>query len=344
MIADLAAFVSFVADINICQEVDVGGLLGEPTNMANSEDPYLQAVSRAKSLLRNMEAITQSLYDDGMAFFGFAQSIPFEWPKTGMATDTLERQPLFTSLYTSARVLSSGSQITVEYLGKLLNVSMEQIASEDRFRESLAVRLSRMSLINGNNRLSQFLEPLPEANNDDEDVVDMDFAFRKGPARLHTAGLDGLSAAPPPVPEEDEPRQSSETTLEDVSMQMPGHKKSFSYPVPQPQEPEPAEDDDLIEKGGLSSKLTTLRNIYTDLGPTRATKIRQLLGEDAPERYIEIANADQKPWYLRSDHNKDEIVLNPDGGIRAGSMSALVERLTTHEYSGKQQYLDMRLK
>ena len=81
------------------------------------------------------------------------------------------------------------------------------------------------------------------------------------------------------------------------------------------------------------------------LGPTRATKIRQLLGEDAPERYIEIANADQKPWYLRSDHNKEDIVLNPDGGIRAGSMNALVERLTTHEYSGKstQQWLSAHL-
>lgn len=67
----------------------------------------------------------------------------------------------------------------------------------------------------------------------------------------------------------------------------------------------------------------------------RATKIRQLLGPDAPERYIEIANADQKPWYLRSEHNKEELIINPDGGIRAGTLPALIERLTTHEYGGK---------
>ena len=85
----------------------------------------------------------------------------------------------------------------------------------------------------------------------------------------------------------------------------------------------------------INRYLDVWHNSSLCLGPTRATKIRQLLGEDAPERYIEIANADSKPWYLRSEHNKDEIVLNPDGGIRAGTMKALVERLTTHEYSGK---------
>ena len=242
--ADLASFVGFVVDINVCQEVDVGGLLGEPPNMANSEDPYLQAVSRAKSLVRNMEAITQSLYDDGMAFFTFAQNIPCEWPKTGTAADTIDRQPLFTSLYSSAKVLRSGSQLTVEYLGKLVAVSMEQIASEDRFRESMAVRISRMSIINGNRRLSQFFGPLPDAANDgDEDVVDMDFAFRKGPARATAvAALDSLTAAP-----EEEPRPSLDTTLDAGSVQTSGHKKSFSFQEVQEQEPQ--EDGGVVEKG-----------------------------------------------------------------------------------------------
>lgn len=61
-------------------------------------------------------------------------------------------------------------------------------------------------------------------------------------------------------------------------------------------------------------------------------KIRKILGEDAPTRAFE---ADSKPWYLRSDHKKDEIIINPDGGIRAGSLPALIERLTTHEYGGE---------
>ncbi|TDL15510.1 ras GEF [Rickenella mellea] len=64
----------------------------------------------------------------------------------------------------------------------------------------------------------------------------------------------------------------------------------------------------------------------------RAAKIRQLLGDDAPERYIDNANANSKPWYLRSTYGQDEILINPDGGIRGGTLAALVERLTTHEY------------
>ena len=37
--------------------------------------------------------------------------------------------------------------------------------------------------------------------------------------------------------------------------------------------------------------------------------------------------------YLRADHKKEDIVFN-DGAIRAGTLPALVERLTTHEYAG----------
>lgn len=75
--------------------------------------------------------------------------------------------------------------------------------------------------------------------------------------------------------------------------------------------------------------------MFVDKTLPRAAKIRQLLGEDAPERYIDNANADSKPWYLRSDYNRDDLVLNPDGGIRAGTLPALVERLTSHDYGGK---------
>lgn len=248
---DLSAFISFLVDVNVCQEVDVGGLLGEPPNMATSEDPYLQAVCRAKALLRNMEAITQGLYDDGTTFFVFAQNIPFEWPKTGTAADTIGRQPLFTSLYSSSKVLRSDSLAAVDYLGKLLGISLEQIASEDRFRESMAVRISRMSIINGNRRLSQFFGPLPETNNDEEDVVDMDFAFSK-PPRTNLVALDELQ--PAATLTEEAHRQSLEETpltLDTESVQPPGHKQSFSISGGQIHLQEPPEDDDFVEKGQL---------------------------------------------------------------------------------------------
>jgi son of sevenless-like protein len=42
----------------------------------------------------------------------------------------------------------------------------------------------------------------------------------------------------------------------------------------------------------------------------------------------------EKPFYLAADYADDEIMLNPDGSVKAGTLSALVARLTTHEQLG----------
>lgn len=45
-------------------------------------------------------------------------------------------------------------------------------------------------------------------------------------------------------------------------------------------------------------------------------------------------------WYLKPDHtDASEIVMNPDGGVRAATLPALIERLTMHDSSGKSLYL-----
>lgn len=59
-----------------------------------------------------------------------------------------------------------------------------------------------------------------------------------------------------------------------------------------------------------------------------------MLGPDVPEPYIDGLKAEAKPWYLRSDYRREDILINPDGGVRAGTLTALVERLTTHDIRG----------
>lgn len=54
-----------------------------------------------------------------------------------------------------------------------------------------------------------------------------------------------------------------------------------------------------------------------------------------PSHIIEKLNADSKPWYLRPNYDKSEIMMEPDGTVRAGTPAALVERLTAHEQGGK---------
>ena len=66
----------------------------------------------------------------------------------------------------------------------------------------------------------------------------------------------------------------------------------------------------------------------------------QLLGPETPQHYISKLNAEQKPWYLRPNYDQSEILIDPDGIVRAGTPSALVERLTAHELGGL--YLSLR--
>ena len=60
-----------------------------------------------------------------------------------------------------------------------------------------------------------------------------------------------------------------------------------------------------------------------------------MLGAEAPQHYINQANVEQQPWYLRPNYDQSEILIDPDGGVRAGSKPALIERLTAHETAGK---------
>lgn len=53
-----------------------------------------------------------------------------------------------------------------------------------------------------------------------------------------------------------------------------------------------------------------------------------------PDAIIEKVNPDSKPWFLRAEHSPKDIWLNPEGGVRGGTLPALIERLTSHDRSG----------
>ena len=70
-----------------------------------------------------------------------------------------------------------------------------------------------------------------------------------------------------------------------------------------------------------------------------ANKLVKLLGSEAPTHYLESLNADKKPWYLRPNYDQSTILIDPDGQVRAGTPTALVERLTAHELGGAYPFL-----
>ncbi len=66
-------------------------------------------------------------------------------------------------------------------------------------------------------------------------------------------------------------------------------------------------------------------------------KLAKLLGEESvleTEREP-IRSPPEKPFYLGADYADNDIIMNADGTVKAGTLPALVERLTTHEQLGK---------
>jgi son of sevenless-like protein len=73
----------------------------------------------------------------------------------------------------------------------------------------------------------------------------------------------------------------------------------------------------------------------TAKSPPRAAKLRKILGDDAPQAYIDKVNADFKKWYLRSDHAPEDLQTDLEGTVKGGTIQALVERVTTHDAPGQ---------
>jgi son of sevenless-like protein len=84
----------------------------------------------------------------------------------------------------------------------------------------------------------------------------------------------------------------------------------------------------------LTYRLSILATVASR-APPRGDKLKKLLGPDAPQHYLNLANAEAKPWYLRPTYDEKEILIDPDGSVRGGTNAALVERLTAHEHGGK---------
>jgi son of sevenless len=49
------------------------------------------------------------------------------------------------------------------------------------------------------------------------------------------------------------------------------------------------------------------------------------------DEYADKVAADYQPWYLRPNYLATDILIEPDGSVRGGTVPALVERLTAHE-------------
>lgn len=78
------------------------------------------------------------------------------------------------------------------------------------------------------------------------------------------------------------------------------------------------------------------------MSPPRAnggSKLHKFFGDEytktvSTEPAPKTVPANLQPWYLRPNYSPSEIIIDPDGSVRGGTVPALVERLTAHEHGG----------
>lgn len=65
-----------------------------------------------------------------------------------------------------------------------------------------------------------------------------------------------------------------------------------------------------------------------------SNKIKKFFGDDAPLAAVAAAKptVNERPHFLQYDYGVNEIVFNMEGNVKGGTLSALVERLTMHDY------------
>ena len=73
---------------------------------------------------------------------------------------------------------------------------------------------------------------------------------------------------------------------------------------------------------------------YSSKNASGRGKIWQITGDDNAQAFhnAKMAQA-QQPWYLKPDHTGNEIKVEYDGSVKAGTLEALVERLTIEPLS-----------
>ncbi|KAI0689705.1 ras guanine nucleotide exchange factor domain-containing protein [Cytidiella melzeri] len=328
VVAHLSAILVYVCDINIAKHVDIDGVRTDTGYFP----PYLQAVEKARRMQRTLELVVQALYDDAATLLAAVQA--------PLSTDVISDSPSARYDYVDAlaRTISTNLESVVSTLDSLWLLGQNQAElAETVYSSSIEWRQSRGSVFFQSTDAPPAVEGASRA---EEDVVDMELAFSRQGGFRTMSSLDSGSTAAGMY--RNGPRNPSETSLE---MSDRSRSEGIGEPVtPTWPAHEPSETGTLVASGSLpdlDGDLLEDEEIYDEQGPSsskspaRTNKLIKLLGE-APQHYINKVHADSQPWYLRPNYDQSEILMDPDGSVRAGSKQALVERLTPHETADAQ--------
>ncbi|KZV95025.1 ras GEF [Exidia glandulosa HHB12029] len=355
----LTAFSEFVANINVTK-MDVDGHQdGHRLSKADAE-AYANSVAQGRVLVRNLEAALQMVMDDSSALLGVCQNA----------------RDLQTALPKTLSSLTLGIDLACQTLRGMIQVvsTQKSISTPRRFsaaslrlphaRKSSAPRIepippTHAGIQEHNPRLPLpppiNIEPVqPQASgsrhhaasnanggdDQDDDMVDMELAFSRGPARPRAPSDFDATALFYGAPPKDDSRESDSPEPGDrASEEFSQHSRTTSQPTtlgsmgpPSSSVPEnesnsalPLKDMSKLDIDDDDEDLTSTKS-----SRKRAPKIKQFFGDDAPQYMLNQLK--ESPAYLRPDYAPSDIIIHPDGSVRAGTLPALIEHLTMHDF------------
>ncbi|CDO76099.1 hypothetical protein BN946_scf184649.g25 [Trametes cinnabarina] len=338
-----AAYLSYLlhtlGGINVAQHVDVDGIRPE-SGLPSTSPQYMQTVEKARILVRTLEAATQALHDDGISLFMAVQQLA----RTELLS-TIQRNSLAASVEATAPTVRSNCVLVAQTLEALLATGHDQASiSQGDYRNSIEWRSSRINMADASiAALTSHLGDIPAG---DDEFVDMELAFSRTGMRTVPAS----SEAPVATASSSAAMYSNAAQPSQSSLDMSDRSRSDSFS--EPETPtwsqtesqaegtlvNPSSSADIIPDDPLDDDPVPLLDdddpAIIGKSPPRAgagNKLMKILGPETPRHYISKLNADQKPWYLRPNYDQSEILIDPDGSVRAGTPAALVEQLTAHE-------------
>ncbi|KAH7885130.1 ras GEF [Phlebopus sp. FC_14] len=267
----------------------------EPVNQDKLVDgpQYSRTVDRARVLVRAFEATAQALYDDSAALLVTTQRVR----RMELCESWRSHDESYDALEALSSSLDFNLQIARQGLESLLLIGQEQSNILERCNKSpIEWRMSQRSLVAAilaDEALNALSNDMYDTTTDDTDALLNHVGNGAQPSPVEKSPI------PPPVPS--------------------------GKPIPPNNTPpqNPLEDEGLRLTLGLRLTRT----------PPRPDKIKAFFGDDAPSHYLISRTEETKPWYLRPNYDPAEVLIDPDGTVRGGTVRALVERLTAHEYA-----------
>ena len=137
VVARISSFLVFAADIHVARHVDIDGI-GQEGSTSSAD--YMQTVDNARLLVRTLEAVVQSIYDDCSVLLLTIQSV--RGSDAGQ-----EKHYTYECLDALSSSLSSNLRLVVQTLDNLLSVGHDQAEmAPGEYTGSIDQRMSRISM------------------------------------------------------------------------------------------------------------------------------------------------------------------------------------------------------